>query len=312
MTGPGGPEAAYTALLCAGAAVWMVGGPDPSLRRVRLLCAGGGPQGAAGLLRRALPSSLRTSETAARLRARAGPHWLCPPAGVGLGFLGESVLPVLAGALAAPLVGRWRRTGERRRAAERREAAVIELCAALAAEVRAGRQPEQALPTVIEIGGAALGGPGADVLAAVRFGGDVPAALRRAAELPGAGGLAGVAACWRVAVDGGAGLADGLDRVAGALRAERDQREELRAQLAGPRATAVTLALLPVFGVLLGTAMGAKPLHFLLHSPAGWALLTGAVLLECAGLAWTRRIVQVAEGVRSARPARSVAGRAPS
>lgn len=128
-----------------------------------------------------------------------------------------------------------------------------------------------------------------------RFGGDVPAALRSAANQAGADGLAGAAACWQVAVDGGAGLADGLDRIAAVQRAEHAEREDLRAQLAGPRSTAVLLALLPLLGVLLGTGFGADPLRVLLHTPAGLACLVSGGLLEWAGLAWTGRIVRSAE-----------------
>ena len=118
-----------------------------------------------------------------------------------------------------------------------------------------------------------------------------PEALREAARLPGAEGLTGVAACWQVAVEGGAGLAAGLERIAAGLRAQRDQREELRAQLAGPRATALMLALLPVCGLLMGSALGADPLRVLLHTPAGWGCLVVGGLLEWGGVAWTARIV---------------------
>ncbi len=72
-------------------------------------------------------------------------------------------------------------------------------------------------------------------------------------------------------MDGGAGLAAALDRVAAALRAEADQRDDLRAQLAGPRSTAVLLALLPVFGLVLGAGLGAHPSAVLLHTPPGWS-----------------------------------------
>jgi tight adherence protein B len=135
------------------------------------------------------------------------------------------------------------------------------------------------------------------VLAAARFGGDVPGALAVAARQPGAEGLLGLAACWRVAVDQGAGLAAGLDRLEAALRAERDQRADLRAQLAGPRSTAVMLAGLPVLGLALGTALGADPLHVLLHTGAGLACLLVGGLLEGLGMWWAMRIVKGAEAV---------------
>jgi tight adherence protein B len=146
-------------------------------------------------------------------------------------------------------------------------------------------------------GGGGLGDAQAAVLAAARFGGDVPAALAVAARQPGAEGLSGLSACWRVAVGQGAGLAAGLDRLEGALRAERDQRADLRAQLAGARSTAVMLAGLPVLGLALGTALGADPLHVLLHTGAGLGCLLVGGLLEGLGMWWAMRIVRGAEAV---------------
>nr|WP_318656266.1 type II secretion system F family protein [Streptomyces resistomycificus] len=140
-----------------------------------------------------------------------------------------------------------------------------------------------------------LGDAQAAVLAAARFGGDVPAALAVAARQPGAEGLLGLAACWRVAVDQGAGLAAGLERLEAALRAERDQRADLRAQLAGARSTAVMLAGLPALGLALGTALGADPLHVLLHTGAGLGCLLVGGLLEGVGMWWAMRIVLGAE-----------------
>ncbi len=95
----------------------------------------------------------------------------------------------------------------------------------------------------------------------------------------------------------GASLAAGLERVAESLRAERDQREELRAQLAGPRATVLVLALLPAAGLLLGAGMGVRPLQVLLHTPEGLAALLTGALLEWAGLAWSAAVVRRAEAV---------------
>ena len=250
---------------------------------------------------------------------RIGGEWGCVPLGVGLGVATWSVVPVIAGAVAVPLVrGALRRRAERG-VAERTSAAVSALCGTVAGDLRAGRPPHVALADAVESGG----WPGSPelaetarlVLSAARFGGDVPRALRSAAEqAPGAQGLAAVAACWQVAVDGGAGLAAALDRVAAALRAEADQRDDLRAQLAGPRSTAVLLALLPGFGLVLGTGLGADPSAVLLHTPAGLVCLVTGALLEWAGLAWTARIIRGAEGgppgAGRVRPAAGQAARA--
>ncbi|MFE6331862.1 type II secretion system F family protein [Streptomyces sp. NPDC057806] len=278
------------AVVCAGAALWLLSGRDARARRARLLLAGGGVVGSGPPGWRVAAGELRW------LRGRLRAEWWAVVAGMVLAVLGASVLPLVAGAAAVPLLRRVRLAGAARRAQDRRGDAVIALCAALAGEVRAGRQPGEALlRAALDSGG--LGDAQAAVLAAARFGGDVPGALAAAARRPGAEGLLGLAACWRVAVDQGAGLAAGLDRLEAALRAERDQRADLRAQLAGARSTALMLAGLPVLGLLLGAVMGADPLRVLLHSGAGLGCLFAGGVLEGVGVWWALRIVRGAEAV---------------
>ncbi|ANS66914.1 integral membrane protein [Streptomyces lincolnensis] len=278
------------AAVCVGAAVWLLGGRHSGARRARLLLAGGGVVDTGPPPWRHLVGELRG------IRGRLRAEWWSAAVGLVLAVLGASVLPVVAGLAGVPLLRRVRLAREARRARERRGDAVIALCAALAGEVRAGRQPGEALlPAARDSGG--LGDVQAAVLAAARFGGDVPGALATAAREPGAEGLLGLAACWRVAVDQGAGLAAGLDRLEGALRAERDQRADLRAQLAGARSTAVMLAGLPVLGLALGMALGADPLHVLLHTGAGVGCLLVGGALEGLGVWWAARIVRGAEVV---------------
>jgi tight adherence protein B len=248
-------------------------------------------------------------------RLRADGRWREPgllvlPLGIAAGLACGSPVPVL-GALAGagPLV----RALRRRRAeqgSERCRAAVAELSGALAAELRAGATPDQALLTVAAGGeddrpsGSGASGDGlpvlpdgarSELLAAARYCGDVPAALRRLALSPGAEGAAGIAACWELSAERGAGLAAGLDRVAEGLRAERARYEAVRAELAGPRSTAALLAGLPVFGLALGTSLGAQPLRILLHTGAGLVCLGLGAGLEWAGLAWTARLVRTAQ-----------------
>ncbi|MFI2687383.1 type II secretion system F family protein [Streptomyces sp. NPDC018586] len=307
-----------------------MGGRGGMARRVRsVLGVGVPPEGAGGW-------SWRRIVAAGRGRVRH--EWGCLVAGVVVAVLGESLLPVVAGAAGVPVAARVRRARGARRERDRRGDAVIALCGALAGEVRAGRQPGEALRVVLGeggIGGLGLGGGGSGglgsggfnfkegnsggfdfgcgvgvggaagerdgagrgaVLAAARFGGDVPGALVEAAREPGAEGLLGLAACWRVAVDRGAGLAAGLERLEGALRVERDQRADLNAQLAGARSTAAMLAGLPALGLLMGSALGAEPLRVLLHTGAGLGCLVAGGVLEGAGVWWALRIVRGAEG----------------
>lgn len=284
-----GETAVSAAVLCAGAAAWVMGGPRAGARRARLLLAGGGVVGTGPP-----PVSRRWAALLLRARGRLKAEWWAMVAGLLLAVLGSSVVPVVAGAAGVPLLRRARLAREARRAREHGGDAVIALCGALAGEVRAGRQPGEALLRAAR-DTEGLADAQAAVLAAARFGGEVPDALAAAARQPGADGLLGLAACWRVAVDHGAGLAAGLDRLEAALRAERDQRLELRAQLSGARATAAMLAALPALGLLLGTALGADPLHVLLHTGAGLGCLVLGAVLEGVGLWWVLRIVRGAE-----------------
>ncbi|POX55737.1 hypothetical protein C3489_09120 [Streptomyces sp. Ru71] len=278
------------AAACLGMAASLLGGDHFGARRARLVLAGG------GVVAMGPPAWPDLADEMRRLLARWRPEWWAVVAGAVLGMLGGSLLPLIAGAAGVPLLRRARLAGEARRARERRGDAVIALCAALAGEVRAGRQPGHALLSAARESGG-LGDGQAAVLAAARFGGDVPAALQTAARQPGADGLLGLAACWRVALDQGAGLAAGLDRLQAALRAERDQRADMSAQLAGARSTAVLLAGLPVLGLALGTALGADPLRVLLHTGTGLGCLLVGGLLEAAGVWWALRIVRAAESV---------------
>lgn len=303
MTAGTSAYAAHAVALCAGSAVWLAMVRDPGVRRARVLFVDSRPEsrwmwGRWPGLRKALG---RVTESALGHR-----EWWCVPAAVLLAVVGGSVLPLVAGAAAVPVIRRWLRRRAGAREAEKAADAVTALCGAVVGELRAGREPGQALLFALREGlgedspsaaasGGRLGEAEAAVLAAARFGGDVPAALRQAAAGPGLAGLSGMAACWRVAVDGGAGLATGLERLEAALREDRRRREGLRAQLAGAWSTVVVLALLPVAGLGLGAALGADPLRVLLHTPGGLVCLAAGAFLETAGLFWACRIVRGGE-----------------
>ncbi|MEU3691091.1 type II secretion system F family protein [Streptomyces narbonensis] len=279
------------AVLCAGLALWGLVEWRRGTARARLVLAGVVPDASGGR------EELRAWWAVAALwwaSVRGRRAWLCLPVAGVVALLGASPLPLLVGVVAVPLVARRLRAAERRKEREARAGAVVALCGAVSGELRAGWQPAQALSFAARQTGA-LGDEEAAVLAAARFGGDVPEALRRAARQGGADGLAGLAACWQVAEDGGAGLAAGLDRLEAALRDHHEQRERLRAELAGAWATVTVLAVLPAAGLALGAALGADPLRVLLHTPAGLGCLVVGGALEAAGLWWAARIVRGGE-----------------
>ncbi|MBA8950643.1 type II secretion system F family protein [Actinomadura namibiensis] len=116
--------------------------------------------------------------------------------------------------------------------------------------------------------------------------------------MPGAEGLRLLAACWRIGAERGGTLATVLDGLAAALRDEEAQRQEIATQLAGPRTTARMVAFLPLLGLGMAAMLGARPLEFLLGTLPGAACLILGVALDLAGLRWTRRLAQAAEGPR--------------
>ncbi len=182
----------------------------------------------------------------------------------------------------------WRQRA-RAAVAEQTRDRVLECCDLLAAELAAGQPAEAALDQAAEAWPTI--GPVAQCQA---YGGDVPAALRRAALEPGAEGMALVAAAWHVSHRTGHGLADALSRVALALRAARATDRVVRGELASARATARLVAALPLVALAIGAGSGGDPLAFLLGSPIGLACLAGGLGLGLAGLAWIERLASEA------------------
>jgi tight adherence protein B len=180
----------------------------------------------------------------------------------------------------------------RRHAAAARSRAIADalpdICRATAAELRTGATPFAALARAAEDAPPELAAH-LRRLAALSAHGPAPPAEAWAA-LPGAERLRAVGALWRVVTDAGNGLADGLDRLAGSLAAERRQRADLAAKLAGPKASAAVLAALPLCGIALAAVLGARPFAFLTGTPAGAACLVAGVGLDAAGLIWVRRL----------------------
>lgn len=193
---------------------------------------------------------------------------------------------------------------KRRKLPARWRSAVIELCDGMAAELAAGRTPEEAFdaatavldPDIAESLNAATSQPQQPLPhPSDDFAIDLPEHLESLAVRPGAEGLRLLAACWRIGAERGGTLATVLDGLASALRDQEAQRQEVAIQLAGPRATSRLLAALPLLGLGMAVAIGAEPLAFLCGTFAGLVCLLTGVSLNFAGLWWTRRLAQAAE-----------------
>ena len=148
-----------------------------------------------------------------------------------------------------------------------RRATVGALTAALASELRSGQTPDRAWHSVLR----GLGGTAARSLRPRR---DVVTVLNRWSRVPGWGGLAAVAICWRVADSTGVGLADALDRIGEAMRHEYEVASEVDGQLASVRATASVLATLPA-----GRGRDGPPPGGQARSRCSWGRPSGAACL---------------------------------
>lgn len=209
-----------------------------------------------------------------------------------VGFLVAGPVAAVLAVVATVGAGRavLRARDRHRRAVE--EAAAAEAVAALAAELRAGRHPAEAL---LLAAGAAPEVPGLRAgAAAASWGGDIPTALRWRPTGGGAPWLHALAGAWSVADASGAGLADVLGSVEAELRSTIVLGAETDAELAASRATARVLALLPLLGIALGAGLGSHPVHVLLHTPLGAACTGAGLVFECAGLAWAARLTESA------------------
>jgi len=183
----------------------------------------------------------------------------------------------------------WRRHRARRHRAVV-SAQVLEACELIAADLSAGRPPGAALAQGARVCGALV-----TPLEAWRLGSDVPVALRRAADLPGAADLRIVAAAWAVSHHSGHGLAHALERVCRRIRAQRATRRVVTSELASARSTARLVALLPLAALAMGAGAGGDPWHFLLDTPLGIGCLGVGILCMGLGLWWIEVIADSVE-----------------
>lgn len=277
----------------------MTGSALPAvLGGLAVLVLVGVPGAASGRLAAALPSASRPGPPvllrlpAPRL-ARSG-RAVAAVAGLLLGLLlGGPVAAVVGGALGASAASSRARRVQGRAAAQERGSAA-EACTALAAELRAGRAPGPALEAAAGVAAGPLRQRLLAGASAARLGGDVPAALRTgpASAVPEV--VAGLAACWQVCAGTGSGLAAAVERLEEGLRSRDAARRAVEAELAGPRATAGLLAVLPLGGIALAAGLGARPVQVLLHTAVGSGALLVGVALDLLGLAWSRRIARSA------------------
>ena len=197
-----------------------------------------------------------------------------------------ATVAVLLGGTAARQLSLWL---ERRRVAAARQRVSV-AAQVVAAQLSSGATPRAALQV------AAMECPTLELaVATASIGGDVSAALVRAGETIGQEGLASLGRAWRLGERLGAPMKGLADQVSQQVRSEQATRELVGAELAGPRASAKLMALLPLIGVGMGKVSGGDPVGFLLGSPPGQLCLVAGVALTCAGVVWSDRLGAGAE-----------------
>ncbi len=220
------------------------------------------------------------------------PRFAAPAAALLAAALAGAIAAAVA-AVAAALLARSMAAGRQARARSATRAAAGRSIAGLAAELRAGRSPIEALDAVAGAAPKPVAGALLAAARAAQLGADPAAALgEHAGQVPAMDQLA---ACWRVTNRTGAGLAEVADALAADLRATQRRRGELAVEVAASRASAKLLAGLPLVGIALGVSLGARPVHFLLHTGLGAAVLAVGLLFEIAGLVWTDRLIRGVE-----------------
>lgn len=281
--------------LGAAVALWLWPGAVP----IRALRVGG-------------RSSLTSSGAAwawARSRRRSGsaktgeteriPRWVRWAAVVLCGLLVGIVTGPAVGVAAAGFGGTVIALvrAEVRQARDRRQRlAVLGTLRALTREVRVGAAPDAAVRAAAE----AHSGAGTTVMDTLA--GAMPLAdplgwwmARPNRSAPGAvveEVMGPLLAGWELASRFGVPWAGLLDALTADLAEQVRLDADRQTALAGPRFSGYVLAALPGLGILLGTGMGADPLHVLLATGPGGLMTVVGVGLTCLGLAWTARLVR--------------------
>lgn len=168
---------------------------------------------------------------------------------------------------------------------------LLDCLEAVVSELRVGAHPSAAAAVAARESGGIAAAAFAVGSARSRLGGSGAEGLLRPDSVIAAE-LGRVADAWQVAELHGLALAELLAAARADLAARIRFRSRTDASLAGARATAAILAVLPMLGVGLGQLMGANPLQVLFVSPAGRFLLPLGAGLACVGLLWADEITR--------------------
>lgn len=96
---------------------------------------------------------------------------------------------------------------------------------------------------------------------------------------------------WNASVRVGAPVGRTCELLAEGFRSTARIQREIETAVAGPRFARRIMLVLPVFGVLIASALGLDALSFLLTSAVGWTCLSLGGVLIALGWRWSQRLV---------------------
>lgn len=214
---------------------------------------------------------------------------------------------VVAAALAVGTIGWTVRGFARDRKRRQEERAMIAYLGAVGSDLRAGTSLPRALTRALEVltddaGPVERGSRGAGPTARLyeqlhtaaivaNRGGSFAKSLTGAGEY-----LDGFARMCAMGESHGIALAELIGQYQQRLADKRRHRQATSASLQGPQTTALVLTALPLAGLALGGAMGARPFALLFGGGIGGLLLILGVALSCGGFAWSQAIMRKAAG----------------
>jgi tight adherence protein B len=217
-------------------------------------------------------------------------------AGSAVGVIGLHLIGPLGLLIGATVGGLIPRLLERRRAArvgQELERQLAETAEATAMAVRSGFSIAQAL----EFAAQEANSPMSEVLGRCideqRLGMPFEEALRRYADDLDTPDARLFTLVVRIHARSGGSLAGAVDEVAATIRHRIAVRRELRALSAQGRISGSILGALPIAFFLVLAATSHQDLAPIYRSPAGIAMITSGLLMECLAFLWIRRLLRV-------------------
>lgn len=224
-----------------------------------------------------------------RLRGRGGAVLAAGAvSGVALAWVGPGA--AVAVLLLGTAVHVHVRSKQRTNTAVRTMARTAQALRAMAGDLRAGAHPAHAAQAAAQDADADVAAALEAMAMTARLGGEPEVGRAQEGETVGATALNRLRTAWSLARRHGLPLADVVDAVHRDVDARARLAAQLQARMAGPRASALMLAGLPVLGLLLGQAMGAEPLTVLATTAVGQVLFTVGAALVLGGVYWTSAI----------------------